>query len=239
MSIVRKLTELCSHPDGLSRSEIIALSGVKSTVVDACINRLCSQRRMHRRRVNGQWTRYFHSAQAADAWVSRQTPPPSVDQQIMAVYERDPSAGYSGRAMANFCTFIREEVVLSLMRRMCDAGTLFAVKKCTGHVYFTTPEAAAEYERAAAKAKAEYKRPSRAKPATPLTAARARSGIPMQPKVDTREIIIPAHVKVQRVGAIVFGDSRYQVQPGEKPFGAGFSMVGIGRDIQTGMGWAA
>lgn len=33
-------------------------------------------------------------------------------------------------------------------------------------------------------------------------------------------------------------DPRYQCAPGEAPFGAGFSHVGLGRDIRTGQEWA-
>ena len=32
-------------------------------------------------------------------------------------------------------------------------------------------------------------------------------------------------------------DPRYQVRPGVVPFGAGFSAVGVGRDVNTGRGW--
>lgn len=33
------------------------------------------------------------------------------------------------------------------------------------------------------------------------------------------------------------GDVRYQIDPAERPFGAGFGAVGIGRDVMTGKGW--
>lgn len=33
-------------------------------------------------------------------------------------------------------------------------------------------------------------------------------------------------------------DPRHQCAPGEQPFGAGFSAVGIGRDLNTGRPWA-
>ena len=33
-------------------------------------------------------------------------------------------------------------------------------------------------------------------------------------------------------------DARYQCAPGEQPYGAGFAAVRIGRDLQTGEGWA-
>lgn len=33
-------------------------------------------------------------------------------------------------------------------------------------------------------------------------------------------------------------DARFQVGPGERPFGAGFAVVGFGRDITTGQAWA-
>lgn len=49
-------------------------------------------------------------------------------------------------------------------------------------------------------------------------------------------VIVPSHVKVSACPSWTH-DPRYQCRPGEQPFGAGFSAVGVGRDIQTGRAW--
>lgn len=48
--------------------------------------------------------------------------------------------------------------------------------------------------------------------------------------------VVPPGVQPTR-GPSYLGDPRYQVLPGERVFGAGFSAVGIGRDVETGRGW--
>jgi hypothetical protein len=50
------------------------------------------------------------------------------------------------------------------------------------------------------------------------------------------EVVVPAGVKITRAPGYTH-DPRYQVPPGARPFGAGFSAVGIGRDVTTGNGW--
>lgn len=57
----------------------------------------------------------------------------------------------------------------------------------------------------------------------------------VKPAVD-KGVIVPAGVKVTR-GPSWTHDPRYQCRPGDEPFGAGFSSVGIGRDIDTGRAW--
>ena len=51
------------------------------------------------------------------------------------------------------------------------------------------------------------------------------------------EPVIPPHVEVKRCPAPAY-DARYQVDPKSRPFGAGFSAAGIGRDATTGKAWA-
>lgn len=51
-----------------------------------------------------------------------------------------------------------------------------------------------------------------------------------------REVIVPPDVKVTR-GPSWTHDPRYSCAPGELVFGAGFSAVGAGRDINTGEAW--
>ena len=48
----------------------------------------------------------------------------------------------------------------------------------------------------------------------------------------------PNGVKVE-IGDSIDYDPRYQVRPGTVPFGAGFTAVGIGHDLQTGKCWVA
>ena len=47
---------------------------------------------------------------------------------------------------------------------------------------------------------------------------------------------VPAGVQVQR-GPAQTHDARYQCAPGERPYGAGFAAIGIGRDVATGAAW--
>lgn len=46
----------------------------------------------------------------------------------------------------------------------------------------------------------------------------------------------PAHVTVQQCPGYTHNHAT-QCGPGERPFGAGFAAVGIGRDVATGKGW--
>jgi|GEM_PF-2602666 len=47
-----------------------------------------------------------------------------------------------------------------------------------------------------------------------------------------------SRAKVTRCAAPRY-DARYQVDPRAMPYGAGFSAVGLGRDVTTGKGWGA
>lgn len=51
------------------------------------------------------------------------------------------------------------------------------------------------------------------------------------------EPTVPPGLVVQRVNVICY-DKRYQVDPHDRVFGAGFAAVGIGRDVGTGRPWA-
>jgi DNA-binding MarR family transcriptional regulator len=55
----------------------------------------------------------------------------------------------------------------------------------------------------------------------------------MAPRGDA---IIPPGVRVTICPSPAV-DHRYQVAPGDRPFGAGFSACGIGRDVATGRAW--
>jgi hypothetical protein len=50
------------------------------------------------------------------------------------------------------------------------------------------------------------------------------------------EPVIPPGLEVRRCPAPTF-DPRYQIDPASRPFGAGFSACGIGRDVTTGKAW--
>jgi hypothetical protein len=50
------------------------------------------------------------------------------------------------------------------------------------------------------------------------------------------EVIVPPNVKLT-IGPRVTFDPRYQVDPASRPFGAGFSAAGVGRDLLTGQPW--
>jgi hypothetical protein len=74
-----------------------------------------------------------------------------------------------------------------------------------------------------------------------LTVVRQRGAsvtIGKRPCRSDEPAIVPAGLQVQRAAAMTH-DSRYQCAPGERPAGAGFAAVGIGRDSTTGMAWAA
>lgn len=68
-------------------------------------------------------------------------------------------------------------------------------------------------------------------------AAARRMGLKKSQHAPDGPVVVPKTVKVQVCPAAGF-DSRYQVDPASRPFGAGFSAVGIGRDIETGRPWA-
>ena len=52
------------------------------------------------------------------------------------------------------------------------------------------------------------------------------------------EVTVPASVVVAK-GLSAGYDPRIQCAPGERPYGAGFAAVGIGRSVTTGQGWGA
>jgi hypothetical protein len=75
---------------------------------------------------------------------------------------------------------------------------------------------------------------NRVVPAKPSRPAGVVLGAPVAP---TGAAVVPAHV-VPSVGRAAGYDPRYQVNPADRPFGAGFSAVGVGRDVQNGEAWA-
>ena len=80
--------------------------------------------------------------------------------------------------------------------------------------------------------------PTAAQNATMVRQRGANVTIGKLPRRDDEPAIVPAGLQVQRAVAMTH-DSRYQCAPGERPAGAGFAAVGIGRDSITGMAWAA
>jgi len=57
-----------------------------------------------------------------------------------------------------------------------------------------------------------------------------------RPHAPKGEAVNPAGVKVTKMRSWTH-DPRFQCAPGEQPYGAGFSAVGVGCDVVTGMEW--
>lgn len=65
------------------------------------------------------------------------------------------------------------------------------------------------------------------------SAARQRAGLRLDVAAD---VVVPASVKITR-GPTMTHDPRFQCDPTQRHYGAGFAAAGIGRDITTGKGW--
>lgn len=83
--------------------------------------------------------------------------------------------------------------------------------------------------------KAPAKTPTKHGPAltTIPSAARQRAGLRLDVAAD---VVVPASVKITR-GPTMTHDPRFQCDPTQRHYGAGFAAAGIGRDITTGKGW--
>lgn len=99
--------------------------------------------------------------------------------------------------------------------------------------YFAAEAAAQAWEQRAR----EVRHASACRPLSPP------SGKPT--RVPHRPATPPALPAVERDGVRVTRgpawthDPRYQVAPGDRPFGAGFAAVGVGRNVETGKAWPA
>ena len=70
-----------------------------------------------------------------------------------------------------------------------------------------------------------------------ITRKRARPApVTISDQTPRGDVIIPTTVVPSR-GLAAGHDPRYQCADGEKPWGAGFSEIGIGRNIYTGRPW--
>lgn len=122
------------------------------------------------------------------------------------------------------------------LAKMARAGTLTAAKSA-GHLvhWFASPELAQRWQASVALLP---------KPAPPLRppapVARARPAPVHVPRPASRvdqPATIPSGLAPLRAVGLTH-DPRYQCAPGERPFGAGFAAVGIGRDVDTGRAWS-
>ena len=195
MSLAKQITVAANNPDGVSRDELLALTAIKYTLIDAALSWLRGKDRIFAAKVSGQCTRYFNTQPMADAWAARQTPIPSALEQIRAVFAANPKTGYSMRLMHPLLVHCSKKTCNAVLLKMAADGELIAAyHPSTKNRYFTDAEAARAYSEKPASAS----KPKAFKVATPSTAARARSSRPVEKKVDTREVITPPHVVVQQ-----------------------------------------
>lgn len=143
----------------------------------------------------------------------------------------DRPEGVTFRQATTACGVEAPEIISGRMGRLVNAGYLWRVKRHRATRFFSSPDAASDWNKANPQTSVEKALPAGQR-GTPKHLARAPAGKP-KPEGET---ITPDGIKYTVRNAPTF-DARYQIDPAAHHFGAGFSHVGVGRDVQTGRPW--
>lgn len=158
---------------------------------------------------------------------------------VFSLCERPSGAGIKEVAQAIECS---DADAAARLGAMIKRGHAFKVKRWREVRYFRTQELADAWDKAnpdprvlaqQAKQRAKLEKAVPVKKYWPLTLP----GTPKRVETPTGpRIVFPDDVKVTKCPDYTH-NHRFQCAPGEQPFGAGFSAVGIGRNVDTGRAW--
>jgi hypothetical protein len=235
----RTIIDAARQPGGVTIAAASAMCGWPVEQAGSRLALMVRRGKLHRGAVPGHRVRFFASLAAALEWAQGTAP---IVQPEPAAARQKASSRHLGdaarrlldlAALPGGITAVGAVSTLQALGLTANTSTASArLDALARHGHLTRATAAGQRNR--------YFRTDEA-----ATAWLAQFGPPalethecrgLVPQPEEREVIVPDTVKITRISAPAF-NTRFQVDPQSRPFGAGFAAAGLGRDVTTGEAW--